>query len=57
VRKAIRDVFGEHALVHRCHRHKERNVGDLLPELARDRLELLAGELDRMAVPPVLARF
>src|SRR3954465_11286353 len=26
LRRAIRDVFGEHALVHRCHRHKERNV-------------------------------
>jgi transposase-like protein len=67
LRRAIRDVFGEHALVHRCHRHKERNVTDLLPErerpmvrtrmraawaltgpeLARQRLELLAGELDR----------
>jgi transposase-like protein len=67
LRKAIRDVFGEHALVHRCHRHKERNVTDLLPErdrdqvrarmraawsltdplLARQRLELLASELDR----------
>ena len=66
LRKAIRDVFG-HALVHRCHRHKERNVCDLLPErdrprirarirsawaltdhhLARERLELLASELDR----------
>lgn len=66
LRKAIEDVFGEHALVHRCHRHKERNVCDLLPdrdrdqvrsriraawsltdaELARQRLELLAGELD-----------
>lgn len=65
--KAIREVFGEHALIHRCHRHKERNVTDLLPEadrdrvrgrmraawalgdaeLARQRLELLAGELDR----------
>jgi transposase-like protein len=53
--------------LHRCHRHKERNVCDLLPErdraqvrariraawaltdpvLARDRLELLASELDR----------
>jgi putative transposase len=60
-------VFGEHALVHRCHRHKERNVTDLLPErdrpqiqvrirgawaltdhhLARERLELLASELER----------
>jgi transposase-like protein len=67
LRKAIREVFGEHALVHRCHRHKERNVTDLLPEadrdrvrrrlraawaltdaeLARQRLELLASELDR----------
>jgi putative transposase len=67
LRKAIKAVFGEHALVHRCHRHKERNVTDLLPErdrdqvrariraawsltdpeLARQRLELLASELDR----------
>ena len=67
LRRAIKDVFGEHALVHRCHRHKERNVGDLLPERDRDqvrarmraawaltdaefaeqRLQLLAGELDR----------
>ena len=36
----IKDVFGEHALVHRCHRHKERNVCDLLPE--RDRPRVLA---------------
>jgi putative transposase len=67
LRRAIKDVFGEHALVHRCHRHKERNVCDLLPErdrdqvrarmraawaltdpeLARERLQLLAAELDR----------
>jgi putative transposase len=67
LRRAIRDVFGEHALVHRCHRHKERNVCDLLPErdrdqvrarmraawsltdpeLAEQRLQLLASELDR----------
>ena len=40
LRRAIRDVFGEHALVHRCHRHKERNVCDLLPE--RDRPKVLA---------------
>jgi putative transposase len=66
LRKAIKDVFGEHALVHRCHRHKERNVTDLLPErdrsrvrtriraawaltdpeLAHQRLQLLASELD-----------
>jgi putative transposase len=67
IRRAIRDVFGERALVHRCHRHKERNVTDLLPErdrpailarirgawalkdpdLAEQRLELLASELER----------
>jgi len=67
LRRAIKDVFGEHALVHRCHRHKERNVTDLLPErdrdavrtrmraawaltdaeLAEQRLQLLAGELDQ----------
>src|SRR4051794_23916001 len=67
LRRAIKDVFGEQALVHRCHRHKERNVTDLLPErdrdqvrarirgawaliepeLAEQRLELLAGELHR----------
>ena len=67
IRRAIKDVFGEHALVHRCHRHKERNVCDLLSErdrpvtlarirgawsltsaeLAEQRLELLASELER----------
>jgi transposase-like protein len=40
LRRAIKDVFGEQALVHRCHRHKERNVTDLLPE--RDRPAILA---------------
>ena len=40
LRRAIKDVFGECALVHRCHRHKERNVLDLLPE--RDRARILA---------------
>jgi transposase-like protein len=40
LRKAVRDVFGEHALVQRCQRHKERNVCDLLPE--RDRSKVLA---------------
>ena len=67
LRRAIKDVFGERALVHRCHRHKERNVCELLPErerdavrariraawaladpeLAKQRLELLASELER----------
>jgi len=35
LRKAVRDVFGEHAPVQRCIRHKERNVLGHLPE--RDR--------------------
>jgi putative transposase len=38
LRKAIGDVFGQHALVHRCHRHKERNVTDLLPDRDRDQV-------------------
>jgi len=38
LRRGIKDVFGEHALVHRCHRHKERNVCDLLPERERPRI-------------------
>jgi putative transposase len=38
LRRAIQDVFGEHALVHRCHRHKQRNVTDLLPERDRDQV-------------------
>ena len=38
LRRAIKDVFGERALVHRCHRHKERNVTDLLPERDRPRV-------------------
>jgi transposase-like protein len=38
LRRAIKDVFGEHALVHRCQRHKERNVCDLLPERDRDQV-------------------
>src|SRR5215210_2689341 len=66
LRKGIEDVFGANALVHRCHRHKERNVTDQLPDrgrdqvrarmraawaltdplLARDRLDVLAAELD-----------
>jgi putative transposase len=33
-------VVGEHAPVHRCHRHKERNITDLLPD--RDRPQILA---------------
>jgi transposase-like protein len=38
LRRAIKDVFGEQALVHRCHRDKERNVTDLLPERDRDQV-------------------
>ena len=35
LRKAIRDVFGTHAPVQRCVRHKERNVLEHLPERER----------------------
>jgi putative transposase len=40
LRRGIKDVFGEHALVHRCHRHKERNVCDLLPERDRSQIQV-----------------
>jgi hypothetical protein len=39
LRRAIKDVFGEHALLHRCHRHNECILCDLLPE--RDRRAIL----------------
>jgi putative transposase len=39
LRKAIRTVFGEHAPVQRCVRHKERNVLDHLPERARPQIK------------------
>jgi putative transposase len=35
MRKALRDVFGEHAVVQRCQVHKTRNVRDHLPENRR----------------------
>jgi hypothetical protein len=30
--KAVREVFGERALIHRCHAHKKRNVLEALPQ-------------------------
>lgn len=33
--KAVRDVFGDHAVIARCRTHKERNVLDHLPEAER----------------------
>jgi putative transposase len=35
LRKAVRDVAGPHALVHRCHIHKSRNVCGHLPDRER----------------------
>jgi len=35
LRKAVTDTFGERALIHRCHQHKNRNVTDALPERMR----------------------
>ena len=56
LRRAIKDVFGEHALVHRCHRHKERNVTDLLPErdrpVVRARMRAAWALADPRARPP-----
>jgi transposase-like protein len=33
--KAVRDVFGDHAVIARCRVHKERNLMDHLPETER----------------------
>jgi transposase-like protein len=33
--KAVRDVFGDHAVIARCRAHKERNILDHLPEAER----------------------
>jgi putative transposase len=35
LRKAVGEVFGPRALIHRCHAHKKRNVTDALPERMR----------------------
>jgi transposase-like protein len=35
IRKALRDVFGDRAIVQRCQVHKARNVRDHLPEVRR----------------------
>jgi transposase-like protein len=51
LRRAIREVFGEHALVHRCHRHKERNILDLLPERDRRRSSPGSGGRGRCRTP------
>ena len=35
LRKAVKDVFGDHALIQRCQEHERRNVADQLPESMR----------------------
>lgn len=35
LRKAVKDVFGDRALIQRCQEHKRRNVADQLPESMR----------------------
>lgn len=35
LRKAVLEVFGERALLHRCQTHKKRNVTQALPERMR----------------------
>lgn len=35
LRKAVAEVFGEHALIQRCREHKKRKVTDALPERLR----------------------
>jgi putative transposase len=35
LRKAVLEVFGARALLHRCHAHKKRNVAEALPQRMR----------------------
>lgn len=35
LRRAVLEVFGERALLHRCHAHKKRNVAEALPQRLR----------------------
>lgn len=35
LRKAVLEVFGDRALIHRCHAHKKRNVLEALPQRMR----------------------
>jgi transposase len=44
LRRAIKDVFGEHALVHRCHRHKECHEGGVVRSRGQPRETCSASE-------------
>lgn len=47
LRKAVKDVFGERALIQRCQEHKRRNVADQLPESMRTPVRRAMKEADR----------
>ena len=44
LRKAVRDVFGDRALVQRCQVHKQRNVTEYLPDSLRPRIAAALGQ-------------
>lgn len=47
LRKAVQDVFGEHALVQRCQEHKKRNVEEQVPESMRSSIRTAMNEAYR----------
>lgn len=47
LRKAVGDVFGEHAVVQRCQVHKRRNVVDHLPESKKERIGMAMSQAYR----------
>ena len=64
IRKALRDVFGDRAIVQRCQVHKARNVREHLPEARRDELRKLAAfkagvltAIGRIAVEAIFASY
>lgn len=51
LRRAVRDVFGDRAVVQRCQLHKRRNVADHLPESMRKRIDTAMAQAYRCKDP------
>ena len=56
LRKAVRDVFGDRALVQRCQEHKKRNIEEHLPEMLRASTRTAMNEAYRAGTVPRATR-
>lgn len=56
LRKAVRDVFGQRAVVQRCQVHKKRNVTEQLPETRRRAISVAMSEAYRCGNPKTAKR-